>query len=169
MFNHSDRVFAIGGHVAPTVLRAQAPVPPARRPRRQRRARADHYGNVRLFEKAPRRTLGLVSRLFTPMRLGPGRTLMREGDSGREFVLLLEGTATVRRDGVEIARLGPGDHAGEIALLPDLGTGGKRTATVTIDGTATVAVCNRREFQTLIDADDDTRRRLEDGAWELVG
>ena len=43
-----------------------------------------------------------------------------EGRPGREFMVIIEGEATVRRGGQEInRRLGAGDFFGEIALLED--------------------------------------------------
>jgi CRP-like cAMP-binding protein len=55
-----------------------------------------------------------------------GRVLTPEGASGYMFVVIEEGTADVTKDGAVIAKLGPGDHFGEIAILD----GGRRTATV---------------------------------------
>jgi CRP-like cAMP-binding protein len=55
-----------------------------------------------------------------------GATLLREGDFGYAMFAITAGTATVIRDGKVVARLGPGDVFGEIAVL----AGGRRVATV---------------------------------------
>jgi CRP/FNR family transcriptional regulator, cyclic AMP receptor protein len=76
-----------------------------------------------------------------------GYTLTREGDRGREFVVLVEGSATVENDGRVIATLGDGDFLGEITLL--LYT--QRTATVTTTTPSRLLVMTDRTFRTLVD------------------
>jgi CRP/FNR family cyclic AMP-dependent transcriptional regulator len=76
-----------------------------------------------------------------------GYTLTREGDRGREFVVLVEGSATVESEGREIATLGDGDFLGEIALL--LYT--ERTATVTTTVPSRLLVMTDRDFRLLVD------------------
>ncbi len=51
---------------------------------------------------------------------------MSEGASGAAFFVITDGQASVMVHGEERARLGPGDHFGEIALLDE----GVRSATV---------------------------------------
>ena len=75
-----------------------------------------------------------------------GYTLTREGDRGREFVVLVEGSATVESDGRVIATLGDGDFLGEIALL--LYT--QRTATVKTTTPSRLLVMTDRTFRTLV-------------------
>ena len=76
-----------------------------------------------------------------------GRALIRQGELGREFVVLMEGTATVERDGAVVATLGAGAHFGELALLVDH----PRNATVTATTDCRVQVIDRRGFQNLLD------------------
>ena len=52
-----------------------------------------------------------------------------EGASGAAFFVITQGEATVSVHGEERARLGAGDHFGEIALLDE----GVRSATVTAE------------------------------------
>ena len=59
-------------------------------------------------------------------RVDAGTTLATEGDFGHGFFAIEAGTADVVREGAVLARLGPGDVFGEIALL----TSGRRTASV---------------------------------------
>ena len=47
--------------------------------------------------------------------------------SGVGFFIIAEGEASVSVDGVEVSRIGPGDHFGELALISE----DARTATVT--------------------------------------
>jgi hypothetical protein len=59
-------------------------------------------------------------------KLGAGKTLVEQGDPGRELFLLLDGVLAVEVDGNVVAELGPGAVLGERALLE----GGKRTSTL---------------------------------------
>ncbi len=59
-------------------------------------------------------------------RLEQGAELMRQGDEGRELMVLLDGMVVVEVDGEPIAELGPGAVVGERAVLE----GGVRTATL---------------------------------------
>ena len=64
--------------------------------------------------KAQHRSL---ARLMTCVPVKVGRTLTTEGQPGREFMIIVEGTASVRRDGRLIDTLGPGEFFGEISLI----------------------------------------------------
>lgn len=84
--------------------------------------------------------------LFTPLRIGAGRVLIEEGGIGREFFVILDGTATVTRNGTVVGELGAGDHFGELALL----AAERRNATVTATTEMRVLVANPREFRSLM-------------------
>lgn len=85
-----------------------------------------------------------------------GRALVRQGELGREFVVIIEGTAEVVRDGEVVATLGAGDHFGELALLVDH----PRNATVTATTDLTLQVIDRRGFQNLLDNSPHLTRNL---------
>lgn len=57
----------------------------------------------------------------------PGETILREGDTGREFYLVRRGRVAIRAGDRELSELGPGEFFGEMAML----TGASRHATVT--------------------------------------
>lgn len=99
-----------------------------------------------LFADRDRTQLRRASRLMTMTKVPAGRTLMREGAVGREFVLVVDGDLTVFTDhGAE--QVGSGGFVGELALL----TGSCRTATVVTTSPADLLVLNRREFAALLD------------------
>jgi MFS family permease len=56
----------------------------------------------------------------------PGQDVVTQGEVGDRYYVIVSGSATVLRDGVEVAKLGPGQGFGEIALLRR----GARRATV---------------------------------------
>ncbi len=102
---------------------------------------------IPMFSELSKRELRAVSRLMTELDVPEGRSLMREGSVGREFMIICDGTAVVRRKGRKIAELGPGDFMGELAVL----SGAPRTADVVATSPMTVETLNRREFMSLLD------------------
>ena len=71
----------------------------------------------------------------------------QEGDQGREAFVIIDGTATVKRNGRKVGTLGPGQSLGELSLLDH----GPRTATVTADTDITVLVLSAREFAGVLE------------------
>jgi CRP-like cAMP-binding protein len=101
-----------------------------------------------MFAACTKRELQAISKLTTERDVPAGKELTREGQPGREFVIVLDGTAVATRRGRKVATLGPGDYFGEIALLDP----GERTATVTAETPMRLAVVTWGEFdQMLVD------------------
>ncbi len=73
--------------------------------------------------------------------------LTREGRPGREFFVLIDGTARVTKGEKKIADLGAGDWFGEIALI----TNSPRTATVTATSPGDVLVITDRRFHSVVE------------------
>lgn len=119
-----------------------------------------HLESIELFGELTNRERKAVSRLMTTVTMKAGRDLMVEGSAGREFLIIIEGEATVRRKGRIIARVGAGDFLGELAVI----AGVPRTATVTADTEMTVSVLNRREFSSLLDEQPKLARKVLVGA-----
>lgn len=79
-----------------------------------------------------------------------GASIVREGDKGDTFFVILEGEAkVVNRAGRVVNRVYPGDFFGEISLLD----GGPRTATVIADTPMVLLGLSRSAFQALLAAD----------------
>ena len=89
--------------------------------------------------------LATVSALADELSVPAGHELTREGEPGHEFVVIVEGAATVERGGDTVATLGPGDFLGEIALLVRT----NRTATVTTTEPSRLLVFDDRAFREL--------------------
>jgi len=106
-----------------------------------------HLSNVRLFSALSNRELVRIGRVAEEVNVPAGKVVVQEGASGHEFFLILEGQATVRRNGRKVATLGPGQYFGELALLDR----SPRNATVEADTAMTLIVVGQREFSGLLD------------------
>jgi CRP-like cAMP-binding protein len=58
-----------------------------------------------------------VAHTFDEAVFAEGQRVLRQGLTGGAFYVILEGEASVVIDGREVARLGRGDHFGEISTL----------------------------------------------------
>lgn len=88
----------------------------------------DDLERVRLFSGLNRRQLRKLAQQVKEREFRPGVAVVKEGTmSGVGFFIVAEGEAAVSVDGQEVARLGPGDHFGELALISE----DVRAATVT--------------------------------------
>lgn len=101
---------------------------------------------VPLFSKLSKKHLQHVSSLATTVEVEPGRVLAAQGDLGREFVVILAGTAEVRRDDELVATRSTGDFFGEISLLLDR----PRNASVVATTPMTLGVIEVRDFKALL-------------------
>jgi CRP-like cAMP-binding protein len=117
----------------------------------------DSLGQLALFKGCPRAELIALSRHGTPLPVRAGTVICREGTPGLEAFIILAGEATVSLAGKQIARLGPGDVCGEMALLEQA----PRAASVTAVTPLEVLVLSPGDFRTLLsDAPTITRRLL---------
>lgn len=110
-------------------------------------AKIDLLKQVPLFAGCSKAELREVALSTDEIDLRDGHVLTREGRPGREFFILVEGTANVTQDGKEIAELKHGDWFGEIALL----THRPRTATVTATSPVRVLVLTDRAFRRVVE------------------
>jgi CRP-like cAMP-binding protein len=96
---------------------------------------AEHLGQVTLFSKCSRKDLTAVAKHAEVLEFEPGATIVSQGQAGDAFFVVLDGQATVRRNGRKVGELGPGDYFGELALLDPA----PRNADVVAAGAITVA------------------------------
>jgi CRP-like cAMP-binding protein len=108
--------------------------------------KADALGACPFFEGLSRSELLELAKITEDLEVGTGKTLTREGQSGSEFFVIVDGEVSVAKDGREIRTLGPGDFFGEIALLEDT----PRTATVTAKTPLRFFVLTRQAFRTVL-------------------
>jgi len=109
--------------------------------------KVDLLKHVPLFSGCSKRELDQVSRIADEIDLRAGKTLIKEGMPGREFFVLVDGSAEIRRKGKKIDTAGPGDFFGEMALLSDQ----PRNATVVTTSPVDALVVTARNFRTLIE------------------
>jgi CRP-like cAMP-binding protein len=107
----------------------------------------DKFAEVPLFSAASRKDLQKIARASDEVEVKAGRVLVDQGRPGHEFFLILEGTASVRRNNRKVAELGEGMYFGELSLLDR----GPRTATVVADTDMKVLVLGQREFLGVLD------------------
>lgn len=111
-----------------------------------RDSKVDAIAHVPLFSRCSRGELKKIAQIADEVDLPAGKTLMTEGARGREFFVLIEGTADVRSNTRLLPSLGPGDFFGEIALV----TEHPRTATVTTATPVHALVITDRAFRQLM-------------------
>jgi CRP-like cAMP-binding protein len=109
-----------------------------------------------LFEGLSKKELTELARATDDLSVGPGTVLCREGSLGREFFVLVDGSAEVTKGTKRIATRGPGDFVGEIALL----TTTKRTATVTATTPLRCFVMTRGDFRRVLDENPGVERKV---------
>jgi CRP/FNR family transcriptional regulator, cyclic AMP receptor protein len=105
--------------------------------------RLKSVGQFRAYKKAQLRE---VARLAEQVKVGEGEILVREGQFGKEFFLILSGTVEVTQKGRLVNALGPGDFFGELAAL----NRGPRNATVRALSDLDLLIIGRREFNAML-------------------
>ena len=112
----------------------------------RKNAKADLIKRAPLFARCSNRELAEVASLADEIDVREGKELTKEGTRGREFFVLIEGTADVKRKGRKINTMQPGDFFGEIALI----SGSPRTATVIATSPVRALVITDRAFRSLL-------------------
>jgi CRP-like cAMP-binding protein len=112
-----------------------------------KKASIDHLRNVSLFSSCTAKELQSILRVADEIHTSPGQVIVDQGQTGREAFVLLNGTATVRRNGKKVTTLGAGAVIGELSLLDH----GPRTASVTCDTDCDLLVITQRHFLAVLD------------------
>jgi CRP/FNR family transcriptional regulator, cyclic AMP receptor protein len=123
-------------------------VKPAHLPQKMSRAWVDVLAGVPLFAGLSRRHLTKIARLGFSKRYASGSALVKSGDPGEHFFLILDGRAGVRA-GARRVGLGIGDFFGEMSLLD----GEPRSATVAAQTDVLVMMVSRRKFLKLLESE----------------
>jgi flavin reductase (DIM6/NTAB) family NADH-FMN oxidoreductase RutF len=105
-------------------------------------------GNPRVFSALPPELLQPILDSGVEREIEEGEAIMRAGEAGDAMVLVVEGTATIERDGRKVP-VAPGELVGEIAVLD----GGPRTATVVAESRVRVLEIGRDDLMRVLEAD----------------
>jgi uridine kinase len=91
------------------------------------------------------RDLGVFLDALDQIALPEGTTIFREGETGELMYFVLDGAGRIRRGTLDLRRIAPGDHFGELALLGEPA----RTTTVQADSAIRLARLSRSRFHSL--------------------
>ncbi len=111
---------------------------------------------VPLFAGLSKTQLGHIAQIADEVDVGEGKELIAQGDRGRQFFVLVEGGADVRRNGRKVNTMQDGDFFGEIALVSDRPT----TATVTVTRPSRLLVVTASGFRRLLRESPDVQLKV---------
>jgi CRP-like cAMP-binding protein len=114
--------------------------------RRRADSKIELLKRVPLFGGLSKRGLSEIAKIADEIDLPEGKQLIRQGEPGRQFFIMLDGKAEVLRNGRRINILGAGDFFGEIALVTERPT----TAAVTLTEPSQALVISRPAFRRLL-------------------
>lgn len=105
-------------------------------------------GSIWLFSACPASQLRHIRKAVEEIEVPAKVVLVEEGSVGREFFYIVEGTATVKRNGRRVTSLGPTRYFGELALLDRH----PRNATIVSETPMRLLVLDQRRFNGLLDS-----------------
>jgi CRP-like cAMP-binding protein len=123
---------------------------------RRRSDKVELLKKIPLFQDLSKRHLDFVAKHADEVNSEPGEVLARQGENGREFVLIVDGSARVEQNGKIISHLGAGDFFGEMSLLD----GNTRSATVVTETPSVLLVVHSQSFSSLLDEVPGLSRKL---------
>jgi ATP-binding cassette subfamily B protein len=110
-------------------------------------ATAHELTRVGLLSGLPGEHLSKLAARLEREEIAPGATVVRQGDEGNRFYVVLSGMLNVTQEGIgERRMLRPGDTFGEVALAMRI----PRTASVRAITPAVVASCDQETFDELL-------------------
>ena len=121
-----------------------------------KRELSELLAEVGLFSKCTAHQRRAIARHAQIAELPAGVELIVEGEPGDALFVIVDGRAIIRKDSVELNRVGPGAYFGELAILD----GEPRSATVVAETDVKVAVIGIRMFRTLLREYSDLAAQL---------
>ena len=109
----------------------------------------DTLAGIPLFAGLSKRQLNRIAESARTRRFPRYTKVVRAGDRGDAFFVILDGRAVVKAPGKRNVRLGPGDGFGELALLD----GAPRTADVEAETALEVMAIGRSAFRKTLEAE----------------
>jgi MFS family permease len=121
--------------------------------------------SIPIFAPLPGAPLEHLAGRLVPVRVDPGTTIVRQGDAGDRFYVVVEGEVEVSVDGTVVTELGAGGYFGEIALIRDM----PRTATATARTPVVLYALERDDFLAAVAGHAPSARAAEDVASARLG
>ena len=119
---------------------------------------------VPLFARCSGPELEAIGKIADELDFKEGKELAREGAQGREFFVIVNGTAEVTRGKKKLRTLSDGDFFGEISLITKL----PRTATVTTVSPTRALVITDRAFRRMLDQSPTIQRKVLEALGERL-
>jgi CRP-like cAMP-binding protein len=132
---------------------------------RHRVSLKEQLGRVPLFENLSEFDLAHVARAAVRVREPAGEMLIKEGEPGHEFLIVLEGQVDIGHGDQVVTTLGPGAYLGEIALLDERA---RRTVTAMARTPVAIAFISRRDFSRLLSELPELARQIRETAARRV-
>ncbi|MGA3406941.1 MAG: cyclic nucleotide-binding domain-containing protein [Candidatus Bathyarchaeia archaeon] len=116
--------------------------------------RSENDAVIEMLEKAPlwsglnKKELKSMVSVSRERRFESGHTIVKKGEGGVGFYLILDGTVEIRSDGNTLSKLGPGQFFGEMSVLDNQ----PRSADVVTVQPSRVLILTAWEFKGLISA-----------------
>jgi CRP-like cAMP-binding protein len=111
---------------------------------------------AKLFQGLPESELRSIEKQLKAVEHPAGHEIIVRGEGGVGFMIITDGTVTVRTVQSRSRKLGPGDSFGEMALLDHAG----RSATVTADTDVTLATIPEWNFKPFLEEHPEVAYRL---------
>jgi serine/threonine protein phosphatase PrpC len=133
-----------GGRDNITSIVVTVPGPPAQA--RDTAARMEALRRIPLFKHLTYKEQTAILAIATPRTFEKGDVVFREGDAGSELFIIIKGQVAVDKGGQSIAKLGPGGHFGEMAIIEQTG----RSASVKVEEATTCLAVGRADLMALM-------------------
>ena len=117
---------------------------------------AERLASVGFFEGFTQKELSRVGELVEEVDAEPGAVLMEQGRPGLECFVVADGEAGVYVNGQWVAKIGPGEMVGEMALIDRK----PRSATVKAVTPMKLLSLDSKRFRTLLDEMPKASRAL---------
>ena len=109
--------------------------------------REHEFSRIGLLAELPGEQLRKLSERMRRHQIPAGAAVLREGDDGERFFVVLSGMLSVsQEDRGAVSILKPGDYFGEVALTMDI----PRTASIRALTPSVVASCDRETFDEFV-------------------
>lgn len=128
---------------------------------RKRKMYEEFLSRVSILENLDKWERLTVADALEPVRFDNGETIVRQGEPGDDFYIIVEGTAIVKQnrtegeEPTEVGKLAAGDYFGEIALLLNR----PRAATVVACGPLKCVKLDRARFERVLGLCADILKR----------